>query len=91
MASNQHDNLTLISLAYNIPTPECSNIIYLKILDQRCDDKETLLNVISELYEEFIVPKNTEWVLLEGDQATYQCFKAEYEKDWSLFQETGIS
>ena len=119
VASNQHDNITLIdyfSLAYNIPTPEyfelrelsthyilhqvannqhdniTLNIYYFSLtyiqhshtrmlLDQRCDDKETLLNVISELYEEFIVPKRTEWVLLEGDQATYQrlqCIKAEY-------------
>ena len=43
-----------------------------------------MLNVISERCEEFIVPKKTEWVQLESDQATYQslqCIKAEYGKD----------
>ena len=78
------DLQSYFSLYNNLQTPECSNIIYYKVLDQRCDDKQTLLNVISELYEEFIVPKKMEFVLLEGDQATYsrlQCIKAEYGND----------
>lgn len=89
VASSDHsktliDLQTYFSLSNNLPTPECSNVIYFKVLDQRCDDKETLLNIINDLYEEFIVPKKKEWVLLEGDQATYarlQCIKAEYGKD----------
>ena len=48
------DLLSYFNLANNLSKPECSNIIYFKVLDQKCDDKETLLNVISALYEEFI-------------------------------------
>ena len=89
VASSDHsktliDLQTYFSLSNNLPTPECSNVIYFKVLDQKCDDKETLLNIINDLYEEFIVPKKKEWVLLEGDQATYarlQCIKAEYGND----------
>ena len=66
------DLQTYYSLYNNISSPECSNIIYFNVLDQRCDDKETLLNVISELYEEFIVSKKKKYILLEGDQVTYQ-------------------
>ena len=72
MANNQHDNITLIYLFQSDLQHSHTKMFhyYKKVLDQRCDDKETLLIIISELYEEFIVPKKTEWVLLESDQAT---------------------
>ena len=78
------DLQTYFSLSNNIKEPECSNIVYFKVLDQKCDDKETLLNIISDLYEEFILSNKKEWVILEGDQATYerlQSIKREYGND----------
>ncbi len=39
----------------NIPAPETSNIIYYKVLDQKCDNKETLLSIINDLYTTFIL------------------------------------
>ena len=51
------------------PIQQSSNTRILKGLDQRCDDKQTLLTIISDLYEEFLVPGKKEWVLLEGDKA----------------------
>lgn len=73
----------------DIPSPENSNVIYFMLLDQRCDDKETLLNVISELHTEFIASKKKMYLLLEGDQVTYerlQSIKKEYGNDlkWLL-------
>ena len=65
------DFQTYFNLYNNQPTQECSNIIYYKVLSQRCDDKEMLLNVISDLYQEFVINKKKKWILLEGDQATY--------------------
>ena len=62
---------TYFSLYNNLPSPECSNIVYFKVLHQRCDNKETLVNLISDIYEEFVVSEKKEWVLLEGDQDTY--------------------
>ena len=63
---------TYFSLRNKLTQPERSNIIYFKVLDQRCDDKETLLNIINDLYVEFIKPNKKKFILLQGDQATYQ-------------------
>lgn len=78
------DLQSYFNLSNNLSKPECTNIIYFKVLDQKCNDKETLLNVISALYEESIEQKQKEWILLEGDQATYerlQSIKAQYGND----------
>ena len=91
MASTTHaktliDFQTYFNLYNNQPPPECSNIIYYKVLSQRCDDKETLLNIINDLYHEFVATKKKKWILLEGDQATYerlQSLKTEYGNDLS--------
>ena len=80
------DFQTYFTLFKNLQIPECSNIIYFKVLDKKCDDKETLLNVVNDVYEEFIVGHKKECILLEGDQATYerlQSIKAEYGNDLS--------
>ena len=77
------DLQTYYSLYYNVPESKCSNVIYYKVLHQRCDDKETLLNIVNQLYLE-LVAKNIKCVLLEGDQATYKSLpsiKAEYGND----------
>ena len=76
---------TYYSLSQNIPAPETSNIIY-KVLDQKCDNKETLLSIINDLYTEFIVTSKKTYVIIEGDQVTYeriQSSKAEYGDDSS--------
>ena len=78
------DVKSYLTLLHNYPPPEQSNIIHYKVLNQRCDDKSTLLNVISELHEKFILTQKMNWLLLEGDQATYarlQSIKKEYGKD----------
>ena len=93
VASSTHSatflDLQTHSLYHNVQESECSNvIIYYKVLHQRCDDKETLLNIVNQLYLE-LVAKNKKCVLLEGDQATYkrlQSIKAEYGNDlkWTV-------
>ena len=91
VASTKHsktliDLQTYFSLSTNLSQPEASNIIYYKVLSQRCDDKETLLNIINDLYQEFVLTKKKKWILLEGDQATYehlQSIKIEYGNDLS--------
>ena len=75
-----------LGLSESVKAPEQSNIIYYKVLDQKCDNKETLLNVISDLYNEFILKHKKEHVILEGDQATYErlrSLKAEYGSELS--------
>lgn len=75
------DLQTYFNLYTNQLPPEISNIIY---LSQRCDDKETLLNIINDLYQEFVVQNKKKWILLKGDQAIYerlQSIKEEYGND----------
>ena len=38
------------SLYNNLQPPECSNIIYFQVVDQKYDSKETLMNVINNIY-----------------------------------------
>ena len=62
-------------------------IEYFSVLDQVCDNKDTLLNVISELHTEFIMSNKKKYILLEGDQVTYQCIqsiKKEYGNDLAI-------
>ena len=78
------DLKSYLTLAQDIKAPECSNVIYYKVINQRCDDKETLLNVINDIYAEFIITGIKALVFLEGDQATYerlQSIKKEYSQD----------
>ncbi len=53
-------------------SPKKTSIIYYKALDEKCDNKETLLSVINDLYTEFILSGTKTHVILEGDQATYE-------------------
>ncbi len=59
-------------LSQNVPSPEKTSIIYYKVLDEKCDTKETLLSIINDLYTEFILSGKKTHVILEGDQATYE-------------------
>ena len=65
------DLQTYFNLYTNQPPPEISNIMYYKVLSQRSDNKETLINIINDLYQEFVVNKKMKWIVLEGNQATY--------------------
>lgn len=70
----------------NTAVPEKSNIIYYKVIDQKYDGEGTLLSVINDMYTEFIVTDKKTYVILEGDQATYeriQSLKTEYGEDSS--------
>ena len=66
VASTTHENTlidftTYFSLSNQVPQPEQSNIIFFKVLDQRCEDKETLLNVINDMFVELERKKLFYW------------------------------
>ncbi len=65
-----------VSLASKIIKPECSNIIYCRVLQQRCDDKETLLYIINDLYTEFFVTKKKNTYFLKAIKPHIKNFKA---------------
>lgn len=88
-ASNQQvylDFQSYFGLINNHSPPESSNVAYLSVIDQKVDDKLTLLEIINRLHEEFIVKLNKQWLLLEMDGAVYhkiQSIKTEYGKELS--------
>lgn len=71
---------------------KCSSALYtyLNVLDQNADNKETIAEVLSLLYEEFKVGSETEHlVVVTGDAKTYghlQTLKSEHgsEMSWLL-------
>ena len=48
---------------------ESSNLAYLSVVDQKVDDKLTLLEIINRLHDDFIIKLNKQWLLLETDGA----------------------
>ena len=52
------DLQTYFSLYHNVPEPECSSIIYYKVLHQRCDDRQTVLNIVNNICLELVIAKN---------------------------------
>ena len=61
---------------------EKSNIAYYKVLDAVADNRETVLNLLNDLYDKFIRHQARDYLVLAGDQKLYQVFqslKQEYE------------
>ena len=82
------DLQSYVTLYDNLNSPEVSNIIYLNVFDQKADNKQTLLAIVNNSYEEFMV-EGHKWVMVKGDAKTYkilQSIKTEYrdEMDCSL-------
>ena len=80
------DLQSYVTLYDNLNSPEVSNIIYLNVFDQKADNKQTLLAIVNNSYEEFMV-EGHKWVMVKGDAKTYkilQSIKTEYrdEMDW---------
>lgn len=68
---------------------EKSQVAYLEVLDAISDSKDTLLDLLHDLYVKLIVNQNREYLVIEGDQKLYevlQSLKFEYGKDldWVL-------
>ena len=102
VASTTHENTlidftTYFSLSNQVPQPEQSNIIFFKVLDQRCDDKETLLNVINDMFVEFVQSGKKKnlfyWRVTKPHTKGFSPLRHYMEMTypgWFLFQETGI-
>ena len=64
--------------------PDVADIVYVNVLDERADDKDTVLNVINQLYNEHVHIQGKSFLVLEGDAKTYeiiQNMKEEYGQD----------
>ena len=61
-----------------------ADVVYVNVLDERADDKDTVLHVVNQLYTEHVCKQGKRFLVLEGDAKTYeiiQNLKEEYDKD----------
>ena len=68
---------------------ERSRVAYLEVMDAVSDSKDTLLELVHDLYSKLIKDQNREYLVIEGDQKLYevlQSLKFEYGEalDWVI-------
>ena len=74
----------------NIPDKQCSNIVYMSIVDLHADTLQAMEMVVSKLYKEYgIGTTPVQYIVLFGDQKTFSCvheLKQMYgsELDWLI-------
>ena len=60
---------------------EKSNVIYLQVKDAIADTKDTMMDMLHELHQQYVVEQNHRWLIVEGDAKIYeilQSLKFEY-------------
>ncbi len=60
---------------------EKSNVAYLEVMDAIADSKDTIMHMLHELHQQFIIGGNMSWLVVEGDAKVYdilQSLKFEY-------------
>ena len=55
---------------------ERSQIVYLEVMDAVADSKDTVMQLLHDLQQQFIVGKNMKWLVLEGDAKLYEVVKS---------------
>ena len=64
--------------------PDKSSVVYLKVLDAKSDSKDTLMQILHELYQQFIIGHEKKNLVLVADSKLYeilQSLKFEYGKE----------
>lgn len=56
---------------FHIPKVQCSNVVYLSVVDMHADTPEAMKIVISKLYREYKIGESGEYLVLAGDQKAY--------------------
>ena len=60
---------------------EKSRVVYLEVMDAIADSKDTMMQMLHELSEQYIIGQNCKWLIVEGDAKVYdilQSIKFEY-------------
>ena len=55
---------------------EKSQIAYLEVMDSVADRKDTVMQLLHDLQQRFIVGQNMKWLVLEGDAKLYEVMKS---------------
>ena len=68
---------------------DMSNVSYLGILNETCDNKDTVMTVMRELYQKLEIGQNFQYCMVVGDGKTYEYLhrlKLENEAELNLMQ-----
>ena len=80
--SLQLSNLqTYVSIYQRVSNPQKACVAYVSVLDEKADNRDTVLNVINNLYVNYLKEQSKTYVVLEGDAPTFdiiQSIKTEY-------------
>ena len=93
-SSETQENQSFISIQDFLSTcrnasVQRSKVAYLHVMDAVADNKDTVLQLTHDLYQQFIVDQKMKWLVVEGDAKVYEILKAlktEYGEDlqWML-------
>ena len=62
---------------------ERSEVSYLQVMDAVADSKDTIMQMLHDLYQQYIVEQNRQWLLVEGDNKVYELLQAlKFEKNY---------
>ena len=73
-----------VSISLSLPTPEVGQVKYIQVLDEISDNKDTILHVISDIYDRYMVENGHKFVVLIADAKVYEVIKLlkfEYKPD----------
>ena len=56
-----------VSISLSLPTPEVGQVKYIQVLDEISDNKDTILHVIRDLYDRYMVENGHKFVVLVAD------------------------
>ena len=73
----------------NIPKVQCSNVVYLPVVDLHADLTEAMQAVVSNWHKKYGIGESADYPVLVGDQKTFTRIhelKQEYgsERDWVI-------
>ena len=55
----------------NIPKVQCSNVVYLPVVDLHADSAEAMQAVVAKLHKEYGIGESADYLFLVGDQKTF--------------------
>ena len=64
---------------------ERSNVLYLDVMDAKSDSKDTLMSMLQDLHQEFVIKQGHQHLVVEGDAKIYellQSLKLEYGEEF---------
>ena len=60
----------------NVKHTEKLRVFYLKVMDAKADSKDTMMQMLNDLHQQFITKENRHWLVVERDAKVYETFQS---------------